>query len=667
MKTQTIILTILAVAGVQTAAAAEPVPYGHPDFYPSATRPAGLRGDGSGTFPAATPVTTWDWTTGKNIVWATPLPSFGSSSPIVVGDKVFVTAELNQLICINARDGKIPWIREVDSIPIVAKGKADEVRAKWKKYWGQHAEGHAIYWEHQFLGWKLALIDSARNGTEFPPKKAKKGGLWTPLCLNQDEFAKLKAAHKSTPDAEVAAIEARRAELAKIIAEREYEPQTTGYVGTANPHKRGSETQRAFGKKWGPLAQELRKNYQLALCMWNGFMNAFSTPISDGQFVYVQMDQGQVACYDLDGKQQWIRVFVDDPKFNHSGLGQNYAVSPLLADDKLVVTFGGGRGTRMVIRCLEKKTGKLLWAKDDLPLNSAHSFNYISRIHHGDIDAIISGSNLILDTATGAVISDVRPWVFCVAPPMVVGDTAFLMGGGGQCGNQRMLAVRLERVDGKVRCRYSWAAVPSGDGRGVNNGKINARELLRKADPEIKFIDPVKGKWESTTAGIFHKGKLYFPQKFFTVDVATGDCEVWHKGKDRHGKSYGGSKGHAILAGDYLVYNGHTNESLSASGAITRGRTAMVKLADPAVGVGVNHVGSLVHRQLQLGEISVEQVLRMIREHHYSPEASLMMQTTPWAQGDRLYLRTRDTVFCVGDPSKPYHSPAEAPAAAKTE
>jgi outer membrane protein assembly factor BamB len=85
--------------------------------------------NGSGVAPddAPTPTT---WTDTENIKWSIDLPGPGSSCPIVVGDKVFVTCwsgyglsrdepgdQKNlqrHLICVNRADGKILWDRAVD-------------------------------------------------------------------------------------------------------------------------------------------------------------------------------------------------------------------------------------------------------------------------------------------------------------------------------------------------------------------------------------------------------------------------------------------------------------------------------------------------------------------------------------------------------------------------
>ncbi|MBM4094120.1 MAG: hypothetical protein FJ276_32645, partial [Planctomycetes bacterium] len=69
------------------------------------------------------------WGAEKNVVWKTELPGPGASSPITVGERIFVTcytgygvnsqepgevAELRRhLLCINRADGRIVWNREI--------------------------------------------------------------------------------------------------------------------------------------------------------------------------------------------------------------------------------------------------------------------------------------------------------------------------------------------------------------------------------------------------------------------------------------------------------------------------------------------------------------------------------------------------------------------------
>ncbi len=67
----------------------------------------GWRGDATGQYPDATPVT--EWSTETNVIWATEMPGTSNATPVPVGDKLFVCAEPSTLICVNADDGEILW------------------------------------------------------------------------------------------------------------------------------------------------------------------------------------------------------------------------------------------------------------------------------------------------------------------------------------------------------------------------------------------------------------------------------------------------------------------------------------------------------------------------------------------------------------------------------
>src|ERR671918_148306 len=79
--------------------------------------------DGRATSPeSGLPLT---WSTGQNIIWKTTMPGFGASSPITVGNQIFVTCYSGyglgkevkdekrhlrfHLLCVNAADGAIKW------------------------------------------------------------------------------------------------------------------------------------------------------------------------------------------------------------------------------------------------------------------------------------------------------------------------------------------------------------------------------------------------------------------------------------------------------------------------------------------------------------------------------------------------------------------------------
>ncbi len=62
----------------------------------------------------------WDGATAKNIIWKTTIPVHGYNSPVIWGDRIFLTganASKRVVYSINRRTGKILWEREVKNIP----------------------------------------------------------------------------------------------------------------------------------------------------------------------------------------------------------------------------------------------------------------------------------------------------------------------------------------------------------------------------------------------------------------------------------------------------------------------------------------------------------------------------------------------------------------------
>jgi outer membrane protein assembly factor BamB len=80
----------------------------------------------------------------KNIAWTCKTPNKGNASPIIVGDKIFVTSDPYDLCCVNRADGKILWVRtnnyfetltkeEKQKLPEVAPlaTRLNEINAMW--------------------------------------------------------------------------------------------------------------------------------------------------------------------------------------------------------------------------------------------------------------------------------------------------------------------------------------------------------------------------------------------------------------------------------------------------------------------------------------------------------------------------------------------------------
>ena len=83
---------------------------------------AGPRGDGTSS---ETNVPT-KWSGSDNIAWKTPLPGMGHSSPIIWGDRIFLTTALAEtqdriLLCLDRKTGKILWRQTVIHAPLETK------------------------------------------------------------------------------------------------------------------------------------------------------------------------------------------------------------------------------------------------------------------------------------------------------------------------------------------------------------------------------------------------------------------------------------------------------------------------------------------------------------------------------------------------------------------
>jgi outer membrane protein assembly factor BamB len=81
-------------------------PSGVAEGLPSSERPAGWRGDGSGQYRSAQPVTRWSAT--ENVLWKSEVGA-GHSSPVVVEQRLLITSEPDVVICLDTRTGRELW------------------------------------------------------------------------------------------------------------------------------------------------------------------------------------------------------------------------------------------------------------------------------------------------------------------------------------------------------------------------------------------------------------------------------------------------------------------------------------------------------------------------------------------------------------------------------
>lgn len=80
-----------------------------------------------------------------NIAWTADIPGVGHSSPIISGDRVFLTTclleeEKRLLLCLDRRDGKILWQREVAHAPLEPRHKLNSYASSTPA-----TDGHYVY------------------------------------------------------------------------------------------------------------------------------------------------------------------------------------------------------------------------------------------------------------------------------------------------------------------------------------------------------------------------------------------------------------------------------------------------------------------------------------------------------------------------------------------
>ena len=100
----------------------------------------------------------------QNIAWSTRLPGSAISTPIIVGDRIFVTVGAKSLCCLDKSDGRLIWMRTITLADVATE---EEKKAN-----------PAVFGEIASLAAKLKEVDlSVKPGAALPSDVLTKGGL----------------------------------------------------------------------------------------------------------------------------------------------------------------------------------------------------------------------------------------------------------------------------------------------------------------------------------------------------------------------------------------------------------------------------------------------------------------------------------------------------------
>lgn len=188
---------------------------------------------------------------------------------------------------------------------------------------------------------------------------------------------------------------------------------------------------------------------------------ASSTPLTDGNCVYVLAADGTFASVSWDGEVRWTRHHADF--HGEHGL----AVSPVLYNDLLIAPFDGSSSgpdnklgwqkpwDKAVVFALDKKSGAIRWRGQRGLSRIAHVTPQI--VTHDALDQLVSGAGDVIqgfDPNTGERIWTATNTGEGVVPSIVVGDGLVFATSG--FGESAIRAVRLGGTGNITKTHIAW-------------------------------------------------------------------------------------------------------------------------------------------------------------------------------------------------------------------
>jgi outer membrane protein assembly factor BamB len=221
-------------------------------------------------------------------------------------------------------------------------------------------------------------------------------------------------------------------------------------LGTAEGKEQAIALDGKDGKKiWSKEIGEIAENGPPS---WPG---PRSTPTVDGDRLYVLGSDGNLVCFDIEGKEIWRKNL--DKDFNGSRGRWAYAESPLIDGDVLVCTPGGKEATLVA---LNKKTGAVIW-KASVPKGNQAAYASPIVCEGGGIKQYVQflGGNLVGVAAKDGKLlwnyNKVTGITNCTTPVFHDG-CVFVSASGGRRGGGGAALVKLTADGGGVTAKEVW-------------------------------------------------------------------------------------------------------------------------------------------------------------------------------------------------------------------
>jgi outer membrane protein assembly factor BamB len=372
-----------------------------------------------------------------------------------------------------------------------------------------------------------------------------------------------------------------------------------GYAHVLEPITNGSSDQRnrrlrELGLMWS------RWFYQGT---WDGV--AFPTPVSDGQAVYVVTAHNVYAAYDMDGKRLWQHRFAPPrladlspeqkasvtqgdarSRWPHGWPGQgHFSTSPVLADGVLISNAGA------YLRGLDAATGKTLWEHANAH-EIGQNMGNPRLIALGGQRFVIAVSGQIVRVSDGRVCGQL-PGTVCakmeIDAAVIAGDIVVLIDGDWR--DRDLVGVRLTRQGDAVRAAELWR-VSKRDRRAFSTWRTVVRDGLCYAGGAVLEAQSgamVKERLEAARGGYCWHANMILGNAFVSL---------------AHDK------------GRFLFRNLNTGKTVGDS---------MLPVNPPD---------------------GAPQTQKRAEAH--GPSWGVLGAAAPFAQGNRLYIRTFDHLWCIG-------------------
>lgn len=346
----------------------------------------------------------------KNIRWLTELPQRSNATPVVAGNRVFVMAEPDELLCLDKMTGRILWSAANN------------------------------YYEALTLAERQAI----------PGLEQKAVPLFAELRKESD-FIKRTAL---------------RTRIQKTLTEIDDER----FAWRADGH---------FQAHFGIV----------------GFTTP--SPVSDGKHVWVWCGNGVAACYDLDGRRQWITRIPTN--------GLSYSSAPAFADGVFAVFQQNLIG-------LDAQSGKVRW--EQKKINFSNGSLLSARI--AGVQVFVNSLGDIARAADGKLLyreEDRAGGKPCWGPPVIVGDKIYL----SRFGPQNLLVLDFTGAAGETwEAKRLLIQAPDGINRAKSVSRSSCGSPLL-VDDMVYTVDiystlyafDLKGKklayhHDTELAGLFH-------------------------------------------------------------------------------------------------------------------------------------------------------------------